>query len=315
MRLPPMFLSRLIPVLFSVLLAFSVTAQSELTATFQPVPRPLPSSVHLKSGLRLDVYFPSLIQGGSGLLRLSGDDIVAARLSFRGVEQPFFTRDDADWYGLIVVDMDAFPRSYPLTVIAERSADAVTFTHDLRIDPANYIVQEFELPADRAFLASANVEAAEFELLAEITADRTPEPLWDASGFKLPHDSELTSPYGAYRVLNDERQTRHTGWDQNAPAGTPIRALAAGAVVFAAPLEIRGNTVIIDHGLGIYSVYAHLSGLQVEVGQRIDAGQIIGSSGDSGRSSGAHLHWEIVANGEWIDGLIFINLWLPTPSQ
>ena len=310
-----MFLSRLIPVLFSALLAFGVTSQSELTATFQPAPRPLPTSVHFKSGLRLDVYFPSLIQGGSGLLRLSGGDIVAARLSFRGVEQPFFTLDDADWYGLIVVDMDAFPRSYLLTVIAERSADAVSFTHDLRIDSAAYIVQRLDLPADRAYLAGAAVEQAEFALLAEITADRGPEPLWDESGFELPHDSELTSPYGAYRVFNGERETRHTGWDQNAPAGTPIRALAAGAVVFAAPLEIRGNTVIIDHGLGIYSGYAHLSDLQVEVGQRIAAGQIIGSSGDSGRSSGAHLHWEIIAQGEWIDGLTFINLWLPASSR
>ncbi len=310
-----MILSRLIPVLFSALLAFGVSAQSELTATFQPVPRPLPSAVHFKSGLRLDVYFPSLIQGGSGLLRLSGGGIIDARLSFRGADQPFFTLDGEDWYGLIVVDMDAYPRSYPLTVIAERSADEISFTQDLRIDAAAYIVQRLELPADRAYLAGAAVEQADLELLTEIAADRTPQPLWDESGFELPHDSELTSPYGTYRVLNDERETRHTGWDQNAPAGSPIRALAAGAVVFAGPLEIRGNTVMIDHGFGIYSGYAHLSDTQVEVRQRLAAGQIIGSSGNSGRSSGAHLHWEIIANGEWIDGLTFINLWLPAPSQ
>ena len=79
-------------------------------------------------------------------------------------------------------------------------------------------------------------------------------------------------------------------------------------------LDIRGNYVLIDHGLGIYSGYAHFSELYVEVGQRVEAGQIIGLSGNSGRSNGPHLHWEIAIRGQWVDGKAFLDLWLPAPS-
>ena len=302
---------RLIFVLLISLLAVSASAQSELPPSFQSAPRPLPASLHFKAGLRLELFFSALIQGGSGLLRLSGDDIAAANFTFRGARQPFFSRDGADWYALVLVDMKARPGNYELNVQVEREDETLSFRRDLRIDPAGYITQNVELPPARRHLADPRVEAAEFERLAELTAAYTAEPLWDETGFALPSEHQLSTPFGVFRLMNGERETRHTGWDQNAPAGSPIRALAAGRVVFAGPLQIRGNSVFIDHGLSIYSGYAHLSEIDVEVGQRIAGGQVIGSSGNSGRSSGAHLHWEIVGQGLWLDGLAFLDLWLP----
>ena len=302
---------RLIFVLLISLLAYSASAQSELPSSFQPAPRPLPAALQFEAGLRLELYFSALIQGGSGLLRLSGDDIAGAAFTFRGARQPFFSRDGADWYALVLVDMNARPGNYELAVHVERASATLSFRRVLRIDSADYITQELVLPPDRSHLADARVEAAEFERLAELTADFTAEPLWDETGFALPSEHELSTPFGVFRSMDGGRETRHTGWDQNAPAGSPIRALAAGVVVFAGPLEIRGNSVFIDHGLGIYSGYAHLSDIHVAVGQRIAGGQVIGSSGNSGRSSAAHLHWEIVGQGFWLDGLAFLDLWLP----
>jgi len=306
-----MRVQRLILLLLVSPLSLAASAQSELPPTFQPAPRPLPSSVHYEAGLRLELYFSALMQGGSGLLRLSSDDIARAYFSFRGARQPFFTRDGADWYALIVVDMNAQPGNYQLAVTVERESETLSLRRDLRIDPAGYIAQDLELPPERSHLTDERIEAEEFELLAEITAGYTAEPLWDATGFALPSEHELSTPFGVYRLMNGERETRHTGWDQNAPAGAPIRALAAGVVVFAGPLQIRGNSVWVNHGLGIYSGYAHLSDIHLAVGQRIAGGQVIGSSGNTGRSSGAHLHWEIVGQGFWLDGLAFLDLWLP----
>jgi len=302
---------RLVFVFLVSLAALPAFAQSELPPTFQPAPRPLPSSVHYEAGLRLELYFSALIQGGSGLLRLSGDDIARADFSFRGARQPFFARDGADWYALIVVDMNARPGNYQLAVTVERESETLSFRRDLRIDPAGYIAQDLDLPDERSHLTDERIEAEEFELLAELTAGYTAEPLWDETGFALPSEHELSTPFGVYRLMNGERETRHTGWDQNAPPGAPIRAVAAGVAVFAGPLQIRGNSVLLDHGLGIYSGYAHLSEIHVEAGQRISGGQVIGSSGNTGRSSGAHLHWEIVGQGFWLDGLAFLDLWLP----
>ncbi len=301
--------TRLILILLISLLAASASAQSE-PPTFQPAPRPLPASVHLTAGLRLDIYFSALIQGGSGLLRLSGADITGARFTFRGAQQPFFRHSD-DWYALVLVDMNARPGDYELNAQVERGSETLSIKRDLRIDAAGFITQNVELPPDRSHLSDDRVEEAEFERLAELTTGYTAEPLWDETGFALPSEYALSTPFGVFRLMNGERETRHTGWDQNAPAGAPIRALAAGRVVFAGPLQIRGNAVVIDHGLGLYSGYAHLSDFQVTVGQRIAGGQVIGSAGNSGRSSGAHLHWEVVGQGIWLDGLVFLDLWLP----
>ncbi|MCY3864666.1 MAG: M23 family metallopeptidase [Chloroflexi bacterium] len=286
-------------------------AQSELPPVFQPAPRPIPARIQYRSGISLELYFTTLAQGSSGLLRLTGADITSAGATFRGEEQPFIPLGEGDWYALITVDMDAPARSYELRVLARRGTESLSFTDDVLIESAGYILQEFDLPIDRARLVDGEVEAAEFETLAALTAAASDEPLWDAAGFALPLDSPLTSPFGSFRLLNGVRETRHTGWDQIAPVGTPIRAMAAGRVVFAGRLEIRGNTVLIDHGVGLYSGYAHFSDLLVTAGQTVSAGQIIGSSGDTGRSTGPHLHWEIVARGKWVDGAIFLDLWLP----
>lgn len=306
MRVTPLFL-----LLLASVWAIGASAQRDLPPTFQPAPRPLPSAVQYNAGLRLELYFNALIQGGSGLLRLSGADIAGASYTFRGARQPFFTRDGADWYALLLVDMNARPGNYALSAQVERQRDALIFTRDVRIDPAAYITQDLALPPERSHLLDSRIEAAEFERLSELTAGYTAEPLWDETGFALPSDHALATPFGVYRSMNGERDTRHTGWDQNTPAGAPIRAIAAGVVAFAGPLEIRGNSVFIDHGLGIYSGYAHLSEIQVAGGQRVAGGGIIGKSGNSGRSSGAHLHWEIVWQGVWLDGLAFLDLWLP----
>lgn len=296
------------------LFALNSAAQNEAPPIFQREPRPFPSSVQIEAELQLETYFSSLAQGGVGLLRLSGEGIQRARAELRSESTPFFQADDGAFYALIAADMDGSPRAYPLTVHVERQSGAVTFMRELRIDSANFIVQDLQLPSGRAHLTDARIESDELALLKSLTSLTTPTPLWDASGFELPHYSELTTPFGAYRRLGGDRQSRHTGWDQNLPTGTPVRALAAGEARLADSLAIRGNYVLIDHGLGIYSGYGHFSELHVEAGQSVAAGQIIGLSGNSGRSSAPHLHWEVALRGKWVDGVAFLALWLPSPG-
>lgn len=287
-------------------------AQDSLDIVFQPAPRPMPTAVMIESGTRLELYFSSLKQGGLGLLRLAGDGIESPRLDFLGRERRFFQVEDDVWYALLIVDMNASPGLRQLTVRADRGFEEISFTRDIRVDSGRFILQEFELPANRAYLVNPAIEAAEFARLEEITSESGPKPLWDADGFGLPLESATTSPFGAFRVLNDGVKTRHTGWDQRASTGTPVHAMASGRVAFAAPLEIRGDAVVIDHGVGVYTLYAHLSATNVTPGQAVDAAQIIGLSGDSGRSTGAHLHWELIVAGHWLDGLEMVALWLPS---
>ena len=314
--LAPIPWTHVLSVLLFCLLPFSATAQTERPLPiFQREPRPMPSSVRIESDLRLEMYFSALKQGGVGLMRLSGDGIQRAEAEFRGESTPFFYLEGDAWYALIAADMNIHPRAHRLRVSAWREMGMVAFEQELRIEPGDFIVQELILPGDRAWLTDPEIESAELAGLAALTSIVGPAPHWDASGFELPHDSELTTPFGTVRAMDGGRESRHTGWDQNLPIGTPVRAMAAGSVAFAGTLDIRGNYLLIDHGLGLYSGYAHFSELHASAGQRVDAGQIIGLSGNSGRSSAPHLHWEIAFRGRWVDGRALLDLWLPASSM
>ena len=108
----------------------------------------------------------------------------------------------------------------------------------------------------------------------------------------------ISGVYGSQRVLNGEPRAPHRGVDIAAPAGTPVGAMADGVVSLAAPdMYFTGNTVMIDHGYGLHSVYAHLSRLLVKVGQTVRKGQPVGRVGATGRATGPHLHWGVY----WFD--------------
>ncbi len=112
--------------------------------------------------------------------------------------------------------------------------------------------------------------------------------------FRLPIESPITSPYGTKRVFNGELQSFHQGLDLKAPTGTPIRAASAGEVILAKDLFMTGNTVILDHGYGVFTIYAHMSRLGVKPGDLVKRDQELGLSGMTGRASGPHLHWGAV---------------------
>lgn len=260
-----------------------------------------------------------MAQGGVGLLRLSGGDIVGARADFRHKEIPFFHVAGDAWYALIVANVDTVPGSHQLLVHAQRATSDTAFHQGLRVKPGNFIAQNFVLTGSAASTVSKASERKAFGEIMSALEGSIAEPQWDARGFALPLDSALTSPFGAFRVLNGEFETRHMGWDQNAAEGTPVRAMAAGVVAAANDVpghqtRIYGKFVMIDHGYSLFSNYAHLSEVYVDIGQRVEAGQIIALSGNTGRSSAPHLHWEILAHGEWVDGLTLLDLWLPAPS-
>lgn len=139
--------------------------------------------------------------------------------------------------------------------------------------------------------------------LREIWTVVTPNPLWETS-FATPLNDflSLTANYGARRSYNGGPYlTYHEGVDYSAYGGTTVHAPAAGLVVLAEPLYVRGGAVIIDHGLGIYTGYYHLSAIHATAGQRVTPGDILGEVGTTGLSTGNHLHWDLLVNGIWVD--------------
>jgi murein DD-endopeptidase MepM/ murein hydrolase activator NlpD len=109
-------------------------------------------------------------------------------------------------------------------------------------------------------------------------------------------------------VFNGEARSPHSGTDFLSPSGTPVKAPNAGRVVGARDLYFSGNSVIIDHGLGLFSFFAHLSRLEVAEGERVKTGQVIGLVGATGRVTGAHLHWTLRVGGARVDPLALLAL-------
>ena len=154
-------------------------------------------------------------------------------------------------------------------------------------------------------LARANEERAH---LREIFATVTPEKLWDGR-FRVPITGATRGGnFGRRRVLNGQPSSPHTGVDFAAPTGTPVHAAQRGRVILAEPLYFSGNTVILDHGLGVYTLYGHLSAFSVKAGDVVIAGSVIGKVGATGRVTGPHLHWGLTVNRARVNSLDIVNL-------
>jgi hypothetical protein len=287
------------------------TARPIITPT--PLPKPAPVQVVTENGTTVELYFASIAQGQVGLVHVNGDGLIGARARLFNDSVEFFPIDGDGYYGLLSANMEQNPRSYDLTVFAFYDADSpVTLTIPVDITRGEFIRQDIVMAPDRAYLVDAEIERNELARLESIFSQQTGERLWDSDGFQMPIlNSELTSPFGAFRNFNGMLQTRHTGWDIRTTLGVPVMASAGGVVAFTGRLDLRGNIVVVDHGYGIFSTYNHLSQIHVTRGQSIVKGQIIGVTGDTGRSSGPHFHWEMAVNGDFVDSIQFTQTWLP----
>ncbi|MEQ8676402.1 MAG: M23 family metallopeptidase [Aggregatilineales bacterium] len=288
------------------------TATQSVSAQQTYIPRPAPSLTLEQDGISVSLLFETLPQGGVGVVNVTGEGLSNVRASFLDDIISFFPVENEGFYGILAASMSQNPNGYMLDLVALREGGtSVTFNIEIPITIGAFIRETVSVGEDRSYLVSPEIERAEFSRMDAVVGTITGEILWDATRFTFPIDSELTSPYGSFRVMNETTETRHTGWDLRAGVGTPVMAMGAGRVAFAGLLDIRGYQVIIDHGYGVFSGYSHFSQVHVTQGQDISAGQIIGMVGNTGRSSGAHLHWEVMVNGYWINSADFVRMWMP----
>ena len=153
-------------------------------------------------------------------------------------------------------------------------------------------------------LARATREAKELDA---IHATITNEMLWHEP-FSVPIPGGKGTNFGHRRVFNKEPRAPHAGADLRATTGTPIHATNRGRVVLAKNLFFTGNTVLLDHGLGIYSLYAHLSRMDVNPGEILENGQVLGLAGATGRVTGPHLHWGMKVQGARVDPFSLVEM-------
>jgi len=187
-------------------------------------------------------------------------------------------------------------------VIEGKSAlgEVLQVTDTLTVTYTQFPTEVIDVPSDREYLLDAAIIRAEWERVAAIYAQFIPEKLWqDLLGYPV-QSLTVTSVYGAIRQY-DIGSGCHAGVDLDGETGDAVFAVADGRVVLAEPLQVRGGAVILDHGLGVYSCYFHLSDFAVREEERVSKGQVIGYMGSTGLSTGTHLHWEIRVGGTAVD--------------
>jgi murein DD-endopeptidase MepM/ murein hydrolase activator NlpD len=147
----------------------------------------------------------------------------------------------------------------------------------------------------------------ELNEVKEVYLISSSDRLWPGV-FRLPVEGKVTSPFGTRRIFNGKFKSFHSGVDFRANTDTPVHAANTGIVKLAKNLYYAGNHVIVDHGLGLFTNYSHLSEIHVIAGQRVEKGQVIGYAGSTGRVNGPHLHWGAKVNGTSVDPLQLLKV-------
>ena len=248
---------------------------------------------------------PAVVVAGSPeLIRVrlpAGDTLEGAWLDQK--LQFFRGRDGQVWYALAGVDVKAQPGPSNLQISARASAGAtIDLTRMVQILPAHYrtstltVAPKFVEPGPDE-LSRIKVEV---ELKSKVFAASAAQPLWSGD-FRAPVLAAPTDSFGTRRTFNGELASIHEGMDFRAATGTPVRAGNNGEVVLARPLYYEGNCVVIDHGLGLFTISMHLSRIDVHEGDHVTQGQRIGLSGATGRVTGPHLHWAVRWQNAYLD--------------
>lgn len=242
------------------------------------------------------------IQGRVFPLRVRLSQPATLQATFLGVSYPL-APTAAGGEGLLAVPAMQAPGVYPLTITA-RSPDGRTVSVNLqvRVIAGPYGREAIRLPPDRQNLLDPKLIQEEREKILAACTPFEPERRWSGP-FRYPVENpQVTSPFGTRRSYNGgPYSSYHEGLDLRGTTGTPVYAPAEGLVALAEPLIVRGNAVILRHGWGVCSGYWHLSAVAVQPGQSVKAGDLLGYVGNTGLSTGAHLHWEIRVRGIPVD--------------
>jgi murein DD-endopeptidase MepM/ murein hydrolase activator NlpD len=258
------------------------------------------------------IVTPSLVEAGAPVLvRVEAAEDTALEGEWLGRKLEFFRgRSGHAWYALAGVDVEAptGPSELRISIHDAKSAHG-TLSCTVEIHPAHYRTGSLSVPPkfvepDPEALKQI---AAEIDLKAKVFAASASQPLWTGN-FRAPVTAPPTDSFGTRRIFNGKLASIHKGMDFRVATGTPVRAGNSGVVVLAQPLYYEGNCVVIDHGLGLFTLSMHLSRIDVHPGQHVAFGELLGLSGATGRVTGPHLHWAVRWQDAYLDPAKLLRL-------
>jgi len=214
-------------------------------------------------------------------------------------------RQNDGWEAVVGIPLGSRRGHYKLHVDQDGRDQAISFL----VEPKKY--QEQHLTLKNRHMVNPTAEEMKRirrDHLVIKRALRGFRPLQEVpTRFTLPVIGRVSSTFGLRRFFNDQARKPHSGLDLAAPAGTPVQAPAAGRISATGNFFFDGNTVFIDHGQGLVTMYCHLSEIDVKPGQDVKAGELLGKVGMTGRATGPHLHWGVSLNDARVDPTLFLT--------
>lgn len=258
---------------------------------------------HPSAAMSFELPHQSAVPGGIELIRLDGTGSAIPYVEIND-HRALMVQDGAAWVAVIGIPLSA-PLGVERAIVRDsQGRHEVEFT----VGDKRYASQSLKVPPRQVNLSKADLARATSEReRIDRLLDHYSEPPPESLHLPQPVPGTRSSSFGMRRIFNGESRNPHTGMDIAAPTGTAVRVPIAGTVVDTGEYFFNGNTVFVDHGRGLVSMYCHLSTIDVKPGQHVAAGERLGAVGMTGRVTGPHLHWGLALNHTWVDPELFVR--------
>ena len=250
------------------------------------------------------------VPGGVAVLAL-GDADRAPEVTYQGRRVLVVKEEGKQWIAIVGIPLSVKPGEQQAVVNDARGQRNLSF----KVGAKEYVAQHITLKNPRQVDPNPDdMKRIEREMAEQSAANRGYRAGVTPSNLLLDRPvsgGRLSSPFGLRRFFNGQERNPHSGLDFAVPAGTPIKAPAAGVVVLVGDYFFNGKTVFLDHGQGFVSMFCHMSAIDVKVGDEVPRGGVVGKVGATGRATGPHLHWNVSLNDARVDPAIFIGAFKP----
>jgi murein DD-endopeptidase MepM/ murein hydrolase activator NlpD len=254
-----------------------------------------------------------VVRGRTSVLTIEAAASIRCSVTYLDRTAPCFPDGDEHAYALISFSPMLEPGTYDISLQVASEDQEMAFTLPVVVTEGRFGFERIDLPPSRQSLFDPELLRSESALVNEMANTHTQQRFWTVP-FDYPVQASVSSYFGARRSYGGSYNSYHSGVDFRAATGAPVQTPMGGMVVMAEQLTVRGNAIIIDHGWGVLTGYWHLSQIDVKAGQRVSKGEVIGRVGNTGLSTGAHLHWQVWVDGEPVDPLQWAEAFYPFPE-
>jgi len=256
----------------------------------------------------IEIFPDKILQGDACYIKISGiPNTSDASVTFDNNKIALdYDNSSKSYIGFIGIGQNTEPGERNVQILFDSKTK---INKKINIQKKDFQIQHLSLPKTKVDLSDKDLKRhnKEKEIVTELFANSKKPKLFN-SKFIQPIDTKISTPFGVKRFMNKKPKNPHSGIDFKAQMHEPVKSINKGIIVFTGNHFFSGNSVYVDHGLGIISMYFHLSEIKVKKGDEVEIGDVIALVGSTGRSTGPHLHWGVRVNNIRVDPLSLINL-------